>query len=177
MRELKAEEKTKVAKKLEKYIGDNVGRIVNGGRALVLHEQKVLLMPESVRKGTAPIGRDSLVIAGTVLGRFTKSTSFRLTVSSLHVLSPWAVHKVWVKYSAEMNFLYGNNTLKSHVFRLSENIPMNAGVFVFNQNDVPLGFGIAALTPQSYSRAKGYALAVLRQCDAGEYIRAEQSIF
>jgi 60S ribosome subunit biogenesis protein NIP7 len=177
MRELKLDERIKVTKKLGTYIGDNVKNVIDDRNMIFFHEQKVLLLPESVRRGAASVGRDNLAIAGTVLGRFTKGGSFRITVSCLNLLGPWAIHKVWIKHSAEMNFLYGNNAIKSHIFRISENVPMNAGVFVFNQNDVPLGFGITALTPQNYAKAKGYALAVLRQCDAGEYIRAERSVF
>lgn len=75
-----------------------------------------------------------------------------------------------------MNYLYGNNALKSHVYRLSENIPINTGVFVYNQNDICLGYGVCAIKPEKYPEAKGYQLVVIRQGDNGEYIRSEDKV-
>ncbi|KAG5860229.1 ribosomal biogenesis protein [Encephalitozoon hellem] len=176
MRDLKQEEEKEVLKKLKFFIGDNVHKILSGEDKLFLHNQRVMLLPEKMRAATSMISRKSLVIAGTVIGKFTKSGSFRLGISSLNFLSRWAIYKVWIKNSAEMNYVYGNNSLKSHIFRSSEGIPINAGVFVFNQNDVPLGFGITALTPQGYTNAKGHALVLLRQSDTGEYVRNEGKV-
>lgn len=174
MRALKPEEEKEVISKVRFFVGDNVQKMFADNNQLFMHNQRVLLVPERVRAGASMISRDALVVAGTVLGRFTKGGHFRLAITSLNALSQWAVHKIWIKSSAEMNFLYGNNSLKSHVFRMSEEVPMNSGVFVFNQFDVPLGFGITALAPQSYVSAKGHALVLIRQADAGEYVRNEQ---
>ncbi|CAD25786.1 similarity to HYPOTHETICAL PROTEIN (UPF0113 family):Y058_ARCFU [Encephalitozoon cuniculi GB-M1] len=176
MRDLKPEEEKEVLKKLRFFIGDNVHRILSGEDRLFLHNQRVMILSERMRAATSMISRKNLGMVGTVIGKFTKSGSFRLGVASLNLLSRWAIHKVWIKNSAEMNYVYGNNALKSHVFRISEGIPINSGVFVFNQHDVPLGFGITALSPQGYSAAKGHALAILRQSDTGEYVRNEARV-
>ncbi|KAM0672887.1 ribosomal biogenesis protein [Ordospora colligata] len=173
MRDLKPQEKKDVLEKLNFFIGDNVNRIIDEKNKIVLHNQRVMLVSEKVKAATSMIPRKCIAIAGTVLGKFTKTGKFRLRVSSLHILSRYAIHRVWIKSSAEMCYLYGNNSLKSHVFRLSEGIPQNAGVVVYNQNDVPLGFGVTSLSAQAYSAAKGHALVLLRQVDAGLYIRDE----
>ena len=43
-----------------------------------------------------------------------------------------------------MPFLYGNHVIKAHVARMTENIPQYAPVCIYNLNDLPLGFGVAA---------------------------------
>ena len=48
-------------------------------------------------------------------------------------------HKVWVKPSSEMTFLYGNNIPKSGVGRMTDDTPQYAGVVIYNMSDVPLG--------------------------------------
>ncbi|KAH9411478.1 UPF0113 Pre-PUA domain-containing protein [Ordospora pajunii] len=174
MRDLKPQEKNDVLEKLNFFIGDNVGRIIDKDNKIVFHHQRVMLVSENVYAATSMIPRKCIAIAGTVLGKFTKTGRFRLGVAALHILSQYAIHRVWIKSSAEMCYLYGNNSLKSHVFRLSEGIPQNAGVVVYNQNDVPLGFGVTSLSAQAYSTAKGHALVLLRQVDAGMYIRDEE---
>lgn len=173
MRALNTDEQNKVFAKIKFFVGDNIKRVLGDGSKLFIHEQRVLLLPERVRAGTSMIARKNLVVAGTVLGRFTKGGNFKLGITCLNLLSQWALYRIWIKNSAEMNYLYGNNSLKSHVFRISENVPINSGVFVFNQSDVPLGFGITTLTPQKYSAAKGHALVLIGQADAGEYVRDE----
>ncbi|CAG2100468.1 unnamed protein product [Medioppia subpectinata] len=100
----------------------------------------------------------------------------KITVTAFHPLHKFGLYKVWIKHSAEMNFLYGNNALRSHIHRISESIPMNAGVFVYDQNDIPLGFGLLAVNSISYSRARGGDIIVLRQADNGEYIRSESNL-
>jgi hypothetical protein len=69
------------------------------------------------------ISRKNLVAMGTMLGRFTHSGKFKLTVHALPVIAQHAKFKVWVKPSAEMSFLYGNHVLKSGLGRITENTP------------------------------------------------------
>ncbi|TBU06260.1 ribosome biogenesis protein Nip7 [Hamiltosporidium magnivora] len=175
MRNLKAEEQEKVFKKLKKFIGENTEKLLKGHR-LFLHKQKVFHVSDELEKNASSIPKDDLVSIGSCLGRFTKSMHFKLTITSLHVLSKYALHKVWLKNSAEMNFLYANNILKSHILKMSEDVPINANVFVFNQNDLPLGFGVTAKGSTHLSNIEGNTLVVLHQADTGEYIRDEERI-
>ena len=48
-------------------------------------------------------------------------------------------HKIWVKPSSEMSYLYGKHILKAGLGRITENTPKYQGVVVFSMNDVPLG--------------------------------------
>lgn len=47
-------------------------------------------------------------------------------------------HKIWVKPSAEQQFLYGNHILKSGLGRITEGTSKHQGVVVFSMNDLPL---------------------------------------
>lgn len=47
-------------------------------------------------------------------------------------------HKIWVKPSAEQQFLYGNHILKSGLGRITEGTSQHQGVVVFSMNDLPL---------------------------------------
>lgn len=175
MRILKAEEEKKVTDKLKYYIGDNIEELLSEYQ-LRLNNQRIFLINNEILKACSQIGRDQLVSAGVILGKITKGDNFKVTITALHLLHKYANNKVWIKASAEMNFLYGNNALKSHVHKVSENIPLNAAVFVYNSRDLPLGFGVMAVSPASYVRAKGGDPIVLTQADNGEYIRNENAI-
>ena len=86
-------------------------------------------MPE-LRDAGAIDGTEAPLCAGVCLGKFTHSRKFRLQVTCLDLLSKLAKHKVWVKSNGEQSFLYGNNIVKAHLKRITEDTPKNAGVLV-----------------------------------------------
>lgn len=47
-------------------------------------------------------------------------------------------HKVWLKSSAEQQFVYGHNVLKTGLARISESTLKYQGVVVYSMNDIPL---------------------------------------
>lgn len=175
MRLLKEEEEAKVLKKLENLLGDQIKDLLEN-KKLYFNNKKVLLVTDEQVKAVSQFSRDKIISVGVIIGKFTKNDNFRITISSLSTLQKYGLYKVWIKPSAEMNFLYGNNALKSHILRISENIPRNAGVFVYNQYDTPLGFGLMAVNNNSYNRARTGDIVVLTQADNGEYIRNEANI-
>lgn len=175
MRPLKEEEQVKIMGKLRLFIGDAIKELLEDTQ-LYYNNQKVLLLSDKLLKATSQIKRKELIAAGSIIGKLTKNNNFRITITALHVLHKYALHKVWIKDSAEMNFLYGNNAIKSHIQKISEAIPINAGVFVYNNNNTPLGFGVIAVSPASYEKARGGDIVVLLQADNGEYIRKEVAV-
>lgn len=175
MRILKSDEDKKVMEKLENFIGDNVKDLLETYE-LRLNNQRIFLITKELLKASSQLGRDTIISCGVILGKITKTGNFKITITALHSLHKYALYKVWIKSSAEMNFLYGNNALKSHIQKISESVPMNATVFVYNQNQVPLGFGIMAVNPTSYEKARGGDAVVLTQADNGEYIRNEATL-
>ncbi len=46
--------------------------------------------------------------------------------------------KMWLKPSAEQQFLYGHNVTKAGLGRISENVQKYSGVVVYSMNDLPL---------------------------------------
>lgn len=76
----------------------------------------------------AQVARENLVSLGTCIGKLTHTGKFRLTIGALDVLAQYAKYKIWVKPSAEMQYLYGNHVLKSGLGRITENTPAYTGV-------------------------------------------------
>jgi 60S ribosome subunit biogenesis protein NIP7 len=51
---------------------------------------------------------------------------------------------MWLKASAEQQFLYGHNVMKSGLGRISESVGKYQEVVLYSMADVPLGFGPTA---------------------------------
>merc|ERR1711931_500092 len=124
----------------------------------------------------ANVARENLVSLGTCFGKFTKTRKFRLHITALDFLAPYAQHKIWVKSSAEQQFLYGHHVMKSGLGRITENTTQYQGVVVYNMADVPLGFGVAAKSTQQCRHANPMDIVAFHQADVGEYLRNEDSL-
>lgn len=181
MRPLTEEETKTLFQKLAEYMGRSIERLINRSderHCFRLIKDRVYYVSESVMKSATSINRDNLLHCGTCLGKFTKSGKFRLHITALDYLSQYSKYKVWLKPSAEMSFLYGNNVLKSGLARITESTPQYAGVVVYNLADIPLGFGVAAQTTEACKELDPTANVVLHQADVGEYLRGlEEDMF
>merc|ERR1712025_206527 len=153
MRKLTEEENKKMIKKIQTVIGDKYKELTKD-HEFYLHYKNVFYVKNSLAKKMSNIPQKNIVLFGTHIGRFTRSDRFFLRVGSLNVLSKYATKKVWIKWSAEMNFLYGNTVSKSHVLKTSENIGKNEIVFLYNPKDVLLGYGITSRDSQSMEKAE-----------------------
>ena len=76
-----------------------------------------------------------------------------------------------------MSFIYGNHILKAQVLRVTENAPQYQGVIVYNQQDVPLGFGTMAKSTSDSRKLDPTGIMVFNQADVGEYLRSEKTLF
>ncbi|XP_005052338.1 PREDICTED: 60S ribosome subunit biogenesis protein NIP7 homolog [Ficedula albicollis] len=160
-------------------IGENIQLLVDrpdGTYCFRLHRDRVYYLSEKLLKLAASIPRESLVAPGTCFGKFTKSQKFRLSVTALDFLAPYAKYKVWVKPGSEQSFLYGNHVLKSGLGRITENTAQYQGVVVYSMADVPLGFGVAAKSTQECRKVDPLAIVVFHQADVGEYVRNEDTL-
>ncbi len=83
--------------------------------------------------------------------------------------------QVWLKPSAEMQYLYGNNVLKSGLGRITESTPAKSGVVVLSMSDVPLGFGVTAKSTAECRGMDPTGVAVYHQADVGEARRLLES--
>ncbi|KVI03751.1 Pseudouridine synthase/archaeosine transglycosylase [Cynara cardunculus var. scolymus] len=187
MRPLDEAETTQVFEKLFKFTGNNLKNIVespshegldkNPGRyCFRLHKNRVYYVSESLVKRATNIKRENLVALGTNIGKFTKSGKFHLTIQALNLLAANAKHKVWLKPTSEMSFLYGNDVVKGGLGRITDNINAYDGVVVFSMSDVPLGFGIAAKSTQDCRKMDPNGLVVIRQADTGEFLRNQDDL-
>ena len=171
--------------KLFKFIGKNLRNVLDNdgdddgeGESFCfrLHKNRVYYVRDRVVKRATNISRDNLVTLGQNIGKFTHSGKFRLTIGALDLLAAHAKHKMWVKPTSEMSFLYGNHLLKSGLGRVTENTPTNQGVVILSMSDVPLGFGVCAKSTQDCRKADPSAVVCFHQADIGEYLRAEDDM-
>ncbi|KAL0206948.1 hypothetical protein P9112_012659 [Eukaryota sp. TZLM1-RC] len=179
MRPLSEDETRTMFEKLAKYIGENLKHLIersDGMYCFRLHENRVYYFNESLLKASASINRKQLLSIGTCIGKFTHSGRFNLVITCLEYIAPHALHKVWVKPSSELSYLYGNNVLKSGLGRITENTPKYAGVVIFSMSDIPLGFGVAARSTIECRRADPETIVVFHQADVGEYLREENEL-
>lgn len=179
MRDLKEDEFKLVEEKVSKYIGENLKLLLNrkdGKYKFMLNGDRVFYCGVAIIELAKNIDRDHLLSYGTCMGKFTKSKKFRLHVTSLNYLAPYARHKVWIKPNAEQQFLYGNHVLKSGLARISENTPKYQGVVVYSLNDTPLGFGVTAKSTIDCQTSDPLSIVCFHQADIGEYLRDEDTL-
>ncbi|GFY62249.1 60S ribosome subunit biogenesis protein NIP7 homolog [Trichonephila inaurata madagascariensis] len=179
MRPLTDEETKAVMEKLIKYIGENVKLLIDRPDGLYcfrLHKDRIYYVSERNMKLACHIERKHLLSFGTCFGKFSKNNTFKLHITALEFIAPYAKHKIWLKPSAEQQFLYGHNIIKTGLSRLSENTLKYEGVIVYSMSDIPLGFGVAAKSAIETRAADPLAVIVFHQADIGEYIRNEEHI-
>ncbi|KAM7539847.1 hypothetical protein Aperf_G00000028940 [Anoplocephala perfoliata] len=178
MRPLKEAEYNELVNKLLKYIKD-VNVLLERGSVkynFYYHRERVFYCREDLAKRAANITRKNLLSFGTCFGKFTKTRKFRLHITALPYLSPYAKHRLWLKQNAEQSFLYGHHVIKSGLARVSDETPQYAGVVVMNVNDIPLGFGVAAKSTSQIKNTDPMTIVGFHQADIGEYIRSEDTI-
>mmetsp|Transcript_49867 Transcript_49867/g.74392 ORF Transcript_49867/g.74392 Transcript_49867/m.74392 type:complete len:182 (+) Transcript_49867:62-607(+) len=174
MRPLTEEETKVLFIKLSEYIGKSIERLINRSderHCFRLIKDRVYYVSESLMKASTSIARDNLLHVGTCFGKFTKTGKFRLKITALEYLAQYAKHKVWIKPSSEMSFLYGNHIAKNGLARMTEGTPQYAGVVVYNSADIPLGFGVAAQSTEHSQTLDPTGNVVLHQADIGDYLR------
>ncbi|XP_017888616.1 60S ribosome subunit biogenesis protein NIP7 homolog isoform X2 [Ceratina calcarata] len=174
------EERTKlVLEKLTKYIGTNVKLLIDrpdGVYCFRERKNRVYYVSEKILNLASMVNPDRLASVGTCFGKFTKTGKFRLHITALHHLAPYAQHKIWVKPSAEQQFLYGHHVSKAGLSRITENTSQYQGVVVFSARDIPLGFGVSAKSTADCKYADPMTTVCFHQADIGEYIRSEDSL-
>ncbi|CAD1468615.1 unnamed protein product, partial [Heterotrigona itama] len=99
---------------------------------------RVYYVSEKILLLASMVNPEKLTSIGTCFGKFTKSGKFRLHITALYHLAPYVQHKIWVKPSAEQQFLYGHHISKSGLSRITENTPQYQGVVIFSTNNIPL---------------------------------------
>ncbi|XP_071110296.1 60S ribosome subunit biogenesis protein NIP7 homolog [Haliotis cracherodii] len=179
MRPLTDEETKTFFQKLSKYIGENIRLLLDrpdGAYCFRLHRDRVFYVREELMKKAGCVSRENLISMGTCFGKFTKSGSFRLHITALDYIAPYAKFKVWLKPSAEQQFLYGHHVMKSGLGRITENTSQYQGLVVYSMSDLPLGFGVAAKSTQDCRHCDPMTLVAFHQADVGEYIRNEEAL-
>lgn len=137
---------------------------------------RVYYMSERILKFSDVLPSEEVFCAGTCFGKFTKNNKFKLYITALDYLAPYAQCKIWLKSSGEQQFLYGKHVSKAGLGRISENTGMNQGVIVYNMTDLPLGFGVAAKAAADCAGANPATTVCFHLANIGEYIRSEEDL-
>ncbi|KAI8989499.1 60S ribosome subunit biogenesis protein nip7 [Pilobolus umbonatus] len=180
MRPLTQEETKTLFEKLAKYIGSNLKHLIDRPDETYcfrLQKNKVYYLSESMMRLATNVGRDQLGSVGVCFGKFTKTGKFTLHITALDYLAQYAKYKIWIKPNGEMPFLYGNNVVKAHLGRITDDTPEHTGVVIFSMSDVPLGFGVTARSTVDMKRLQPTDIIVFHQADVGEYLRDENTLF
>uniref|UniRef100_A0A8D0L4S9 Nucleolar pre-rRNA processing protein NIP7 n=1 Tax=Sphenodon punctatus TaxID=8508 RepID=A0A8D0L4S9_SPHPU len=93
MRPLTEEEARALFEKLAKYIGENLRLLLerpDGSYCFRLHRDRVYYVSERILKLATNIPRENLASLGTCFGKFTKTQKFRLHITALDYLAPYA---------------------------------------------------------------------------------------
>ena len=166
--------------KLANYIGRNIKLLIDrkdDPHVFRVHKDRVYYVSERLLRYAAVVGKKDLVAVGTCMGKFSKSRKFKLHITALNVISPYAKFKVWLKPSSELSYCYGNHILKAGLARMSDNCPQYQGVIVLSSQDVPLGFGATARSTTDARKLDPTEIVVFHQSDVGEYLRDESVLF
>lgn len=177
MRPLTEDETRIFFEKLAKYIGANIKHLIDrqdGEYVFRLHNERVYYCNIELLKIGFNAGHDSIVSIGTCFGKFSKTKKFRLHITSLAYLAQYAKYKIWIKQSGEMSYLYGNNLMKQHLGRITENTGKYVGCILYNMNDLPIGFAVTAYSTGEMRKLPNTAIVAFHQSDIGEYLRVEQ---
>ena len=179
MRPLTEDQTRLVFEKLARYMGKNIKLLLDRPdeeHCFRLHKNRVYYAPVRLIRQATRVPKDDLICFGVCVGKFTHSGKFRIEVTFLDYLGNYALGKVWLKKSSEMSFLYGNHVVKGGVARFTEGAVKNQAVVVYNEDDIPLGFGVMARSVVECGMAGPEDLVVLNQADLGMYLREEGTL-
>ena len=109
------EDKTKlVLEKLTKYIGTNVKLLLDRPDGVYCFREKkgrVYYVSEKILSLASMVNPEKLASLGTCFGNLQNLENLGFNITALYQLAPYAQHKIWVKSSAEQQFLYGHHIL------------------------------------------------------------------
>lgn len=179
MRPLTEEETRTFFEKLVKYIGKNIRHLIDRPDkeyCFRYHHDRIYYLSIDLLKEASSCTSDNLVSVGVCFGKFSKTKKFRLHITALPYLAQYARYKLWIKPQGEMSYLYGNNILKAHLGRITDNTPKYAGVVCYSMSDIPLGFGVTAYSTQECRKVESTAIVGFHQSDIGEYLRVEADV-
>mmetsp|Transcript_15974 Transcript_15974/g.19573 ORF Transcript_15974/g.19573 Transcript_15974/m.19573 type:complete len:183 (-) Transcript_15974:85-633(-) len=181
MRPLTPEEIRIFFEKLAKFIGRSIKNLIESKKNKFVfryHSERVYYISKDMLGLCNNFDKKKIISAGTCFGKFTRSKKdFKLHITCLEYISQYGLYKIWIKPKAEMSFLYGNHILKAQVLRVTENTPQYQGIIVYNQNDIPLGFGVMSKTTTDARKLDPTGIMVFNQCDIGQYLRKESTSF
>ncbi|KFM74378.1 60S ribosome subunit biogenesis protein NIP7-like protein, partial [Stegodyphus mimosarum] len=94
IRDMKSEmEHLRVLERMSKLLIDRP----DGIYCFRLHKNRVFYVSEVNMKLACNIPKEAILSLGTCFGKFTKSLQFKLHITALDYIAPYAKHKIWLK--------------------------------------------------------------------------------
>lgn len=93
MRPLTTAETEVLFAKLAKYIGRNISQLTDkpaDPHLFRVHRERVYYVREEIAKKAEHIPRDNLLALGSCLGKFTKTGKFKMHITALDYIAPYA---------------------------------------------------------------------------------------
>ena len=100
MRPLTDEETRIVFEKLAKYLGGKLKFMIEREDKVFvfrLHRTRVFYCDEELIKYAEHFEKKKLISIGTCIGKFTKTSKFRINITAIDYLSKFAKYKIWLK--------------------------------------------------------------------------------
>lgn len=177
MRELTVDETKKFFDKLATYIGPNTTHLLERKGeeeyCFRLHKNRIWYMPLRLARLASCVAKTNLMGIGVLFARITHNQNVRIQVTALEYIAQYSLFKIWVKPNQEQKYLYGGNVTRAGLGRVTESTPKYQKVAVFSMGDIPLGFGVAALSTLECRRCEMNSQVLFHEADIGEYLRDE----
>lgn len=179
MRQLTGEEMEQLMKKLSKYIGANTKHLLERKDeqwVFRLHAKRIWYMPQRVAAAASSVARDNLLAIGVLIAKVTHHGHMRVQITALDLLAQYAPFKLWVKPANEQSYLYGGSVTRAGLGRITEETPQYQGVAVYTMSDIPIGFGVTALSTLQCRKCEMNTTVLFHEADLGEYLRNESTL-
>merc|ERR1712091_445321 len=83
-----------------------------------VHKGRIYYVSEKLMRMATNFKGSDLLAMGTCFAKITHSGKIHLQITCVDHLAKHALHKVWLKASAENSFLYGNHVTKQGLGRM-----------------------------------------------------------
>ena len=126
MRPCTDDELRALLEKLMKFIGKNVELLLHKAEephCFRVHKGRIYYVSEKLMRMATNFKGSDLLAMGTCFAKITHSGKIHLQITCVDHLAKHALHKVWLKASAEQSFLYGNHVTKQGLGRITDAAP------------------------------------------------------
>jgi len=158
-----------------KYIGENISdfiqKVIDLEIYFRLYRKRISFSKKKLINNSNCFTLKKIASVGVFMGKFFIGKRFLFFISFINVIKGFDTYKYGVVSShGEKHFTKGNNLKRSHFIKISNNFVKGDGIFIKDNSNNILGFG---LTTKDYYIVKSNHpnLLLINFSDVGIYIR------